>query len=152
MELNVLHNSRVQELSRTRQMIKLNKPGPKSRRSQGQSSMPSDDSSDTGEDTTTTTIESQNNGTDSDNTPLRSTNQSRVEKVGGQTNKLSGPLSKQKQRQSMPEKLPSELQSEIKKGRGRAAQAAVVGNLNFIINYTQCLKKQKKQDPLYEAK
>ena len=133
MELNVLHNSRVQELSRTRQMIKLNKPGPKSRK--GQISMPSDDSSDTGEDTTTTTIESQNNGTDSDITPLRSTNQSRVEKVGGQTNKLSGPLSKQKQRQSMPEKLPSELQSEIKKGRGRAAQAAVVGNLNFIINY-----------------
>ena len=133
MELNVLHNSRVQELSRTRQIIKLNKPGPKSRK--GQISMPSDDSSDTGEDTTTTTIESQNNGTDSDNTPLRSTNQSRVEKVGGQTNKLSGPLSKQKQRQSMPEKLPSEVQSEIKKGRGRAAQAAVVGNLNFIINY-----------------
>ena len=134
MELNVLHNSRVQELSRTRQINKLNKPGPKSRRSQGQISMPSDDSSDTGEDNTTATAESQNNGTDSDNTPLRSTNQSRVEKVGGQANKLSGPLSKQKQRQSMPEKLPSEVQSEIKRGRGRQAQAAAIGNLNFITN------------------
>ena len=78
------------------------------------------------------TTESQNDENESD-TPLRTNGNSRVEKVGGQSNKFSGPLSKQNQRQSMPEKLPSEVQSDKdKKGRGRPATGKGVFNTSKI--------------------
>ena len=142
MELNVLHNSRIQDLNRAKKINKNHpKAGPKSRRNQGQISMTStsDQSSDTGEDTSMDITESQNDETDSDSL-LRSNGYSRVEKVGGQSNKLNGPLSKQKQRQSNPDKLLSEVQSDKdKKVRGRPATGKgpstnYVGSLEEVVS------------------